>query len=195
MSDNQYFMLEDAPDYLDVFPVLKGRQVLGCGQFSVVFEGRGGKRGTVYKLTCDEGYKDFIISHAGTPGLPRFATLHGEMDCEQGLCWLIELPRLVDLADDDMILEREALINAVTYRINAWEKFNGIEDSQYLMAEALKQVGDCNLFSSDTKQALNAMSIYMRNTKHDLLLDLTTRDNFMTDGHRLIITDPFVTVF
>lgn len=195
MSEGQFFTLEDAPDYLDAFPILKGLEVLGWGQFSVVFKGRGGKRGTVYKLTCDEGYKDFILSHAGTPGLPRFATLHGEMDCAHGSCWLIELPRLATLEDEDMILEREALVNAVSYRLNSWDKFRGIEDAQSLMAAALRQVSGSGLFSSGMVQALNAMSAYMSNTKHDLLLDLVTRDNFMTDGDRLIITDPFVTVF
>lgn len=188
-----YFELEDAPGYLGAFPVLLDRKQIGAGEFSVVYEGT--KPDTVLKLTCDAAYVDFIRSHAGTPGLPKFVKHRGKMKTPtHGLVHLIEIPRLMALSDEGMILEREAIMSAVTFRVQASERFNGIVACQECHASALHELSLCQIFSAGMRAALAAIAAFLRATTHDVLIDLTNPDNYMTDGRQMIITDPLLMV-
>ena len=57
-SLNKVFFIQDLSFYRSKFPVLDGKQMIGDGCFSYVFEGT--KQSTVLKLTCDSVYAEFI---------------------------------------------------------------------------------------------------------------------------------------
>lgn len=188
-----YFELEDAPGYLDAFPVLADKEVIGKGEFSVVYDGT--RPDTVLKLTCDAAYVQFIKQSAGRPGLPAFVRQIGTMKCrDHGSIYLIEIPRLHVVLDETMMLERDAVIAAITYSVAKSERFNGIVPCQECHAGALQELSMCGVFSYAIRQALAAIARFMRKTKHDVLVDLRNPDNFMTDGKSLIITDPLLMV-
>lgn len=190
---NCYFELEDAPGYLDAFPVLLDRKIVGAGEFSVVYEGT--KPDTVLKLTCDTAYVDFITEHAGTPGLPKYIKRRGSMKTPaHGKIHLLEIPRLNLLTDEGMMMERDVLMRAVEYRVLLSERFNGIIPCQECHASALIELSLCKIFSSGVRSALAAIAAFLRKTPHDVLIDLGNPDNYMTDGRSLIITDPLLMV-
>lgn len=190
------FKLTDAPGYLAHFPVLKSRNKVGRGQFSVVFEGSSAE--TVLKLTCDEVYVDFLRRKAGTPGLPRLIHDYGSMPSpEHSAVFLVELSKLYPLHKWDhteLILERNALANAVDYKLALNELYCPMAPCQQMHALALLEVQSTGLFSPAASAALEAIADYLEQTSHDVLLDLANLANYMTDGSRLIITDPVVMV-
>lgn len=191
--DSDYFILEDVPHYLQAFPILADAEVSGKGMFSVVFQ-KAPNSPTVYKMTCDDAYVEFMQAHAGTPGLPAFAKLLGTTtDLEGKVVYLIELPRLSALPEE-MHLEREAVIATVSHRIMESEKFNGIIECQKCHADALKEVATSPLFSKPIRAALLAISEFLAATTRDVLVDLINRENFMYDGFGMIITDPIAPV-
>lgn len=193
IMEASYFELVDAPGYLDAFPVLADREVIGKGEFSVVYAGDSPT--TVLKLTCDTAYVQFIRQNAGKPGLPATFKLLGKMQCrDHGTIYLIEIPRLSVVLDETMMLERDAVIAAITYSVAKSERFNGIIPCQECHAGALQELSMCGVFSYAIRQALAAIARFMRKTKHDVLVDLRNPDNFMTDGKSLIITDPLLMV-
>lgn len=184
-----YFELEDAPGYLDAFPVLADKEVIGKGEFSVVYQ--GARPDSVLKLTCDAAYVEFIRQVAGQPGLPSFVRYYGRMQVPiYGYVHLIEIPRLSLVIDENMRLEREAVMSAIAFRLSVNEQFNGIITCQECHADALTELSLCQHFSKAIRAALAVIAAWLRKTKHDVLLDLGNPDNYMTDGRSLIITDP-----
>jgi len=196
MVVSHVFKLTDAPGYLAHFPVLKGRNKVGRGQFSVVFEGT--QANTVLKLTSDAVYVDFLRHKAGTPGLPELVHDYGSMPSpEHQSVFLVELTKLYPLHKWDhaeLILERNALANAVDYKLALNELYCPMAPCQQMHALALLEVQSTGLFSPAASAALGAIADYLDATDHDVLLDLANLTNYMTDGSRLIITDPLVMV-
>jgi len=196
---SHYFELEDAPDYLAHFPVLRGKAQLGRGEYSVVFEGCCPK--TVLKLTVDETTVNFLLNSRilGCEGLVEFVEYHGSMkspEHENGV-HLVELKRLYPIEPDahrSLYWERESVIAAIRHRIIESDRFEGIIPAQERYAGAIYELASSNLFSQSISKALHCISQFMKASSLDLLHDLCNPANYMTDGSRLIITDPLVTV-
>ena len=172
------FELEDAPDYLVQFPVLRGKAQLGRGEYSVVFEGCRLK---------------------GCDGIVEFIEYHGYMHSEehQNGVHLVELRRLqpIDVATHtNLYWERESVMAAVRHRNMESDRFEGIIPAQDRYAGALQELSTSNLFSAAISKALAWIAAFMKSSSIDLLHDLCNPENYMTDGTRLIITDPLVTV-
>lgn len=195
---SHHFELEDAPGYLAHFPVLAGKAQIGQGEFSVVFE--SGHPETVLKLTCDEATVDFLMM--GHPhrreGLVEVVKHHGEMpSSEHGRVFLIELKRLSRVEPDthrDLYYERESVIAAIRHRIIQSDRFEGVIDAQQRYAGAIHELALSKLFSSSINRALVWIATFLRSSPLDLLHDLCNPENYMTDGTRLIITDPLICV-
>lgn len=185
--------LRDVPGYRAHFPVLKGKQLIGCGLYSRVYEGT--RPDTVLKLSVDPTFRDFIHKKQGVVGLPALIHDYGSMN--YGSCselYLVELNRLKPLHRWDHIqlkLERDALRNAIEYRIDRIETFLPMAPCQHLHALGLLELARSGLFSEAAQSALKAIAEYMDETKFDLILDLFNPDNYMTNGSHLVITDPF----
>lgn len=196
---SSHFELEDAPDYLAQFPVLKNKAILGRGEYSVVFE--GSEPDTVLKLTVDETTVEFLISGRiqGCAGLVEFITYHGCMDSAehtQGV-HLVELRRLQVVEADThqaMYWERESVIATIRHRILESDRFEGLIPAQERHAGALQELSLSNLFSESISKALSFIAAFMKTSPLDLLHDLCNPANYMTDGSSLIITDPLVTI-
>lgn len=194
-----HFELEDVPGYLARFPELKGKAQLGRGEFSVVFE--GSCPNTVLKLTVDETTVNLLLLGRikGCDGIVEFIEYHGFMDSPEhpdGV-HLIELKRLQVLEPDthrSLYYERESIMATIRHRIMESDRFEGILPAQERHAGALQELAASNLFSSHISKALEWIASFMRASTLDLLHDLCNPANYMTDGHKLIITDPLVTV-
>lgn len=194
-----HFELEDVPGYLARFPELKGKAQLGRGEFSVVFE--GSCPNTVLKLTADETTVNLLLLGRikGCDGIVEFIEYHGFMDSPEhpGGVHLIELKRLQVLEPDthrSLYYERESIMATIRHRIMESDRFEGILPAQERHAGALQELAASNLFSSHISKALEWIASFMRASTLDLLHDLCNPANYMTDGHKLIITDPLVTV-
>ena len=180
-------MVDDHP--VELFPCLAGKELLSKGCYSNVYE--ADKPHTVYKLTCDLAYVDFMLTNDGVPGLPKLYSYMGLKNHpgHKPLA-LLEIQRLTHLdkwKHEVMKAESEAVHSMLRYRVLKSEA----EDGQDGHVRALREVGKSGLFSHSVSSALLAMSRFMANTRHRLVLDLRNPDNFMTDGERLILTDPF----
>lgn len=188
---SHFFELEDAPDYLAHFPVLKDKVVIGQGEYSVVFEGT--RPDTVLKLTCDAISASFARQH-GNPTFCPVLEFHGEMQSQDHpVITLLELPRLRELTwdgDRSMFMERDMVMAAAKYLIADSEQFNGIVDCQQCHAGALEELADSGIVSPSIRQALIILAKWLRRTVHDVLIDICNPNNYMTDGKSLIITDP-----
>ncbi|MEG0063057.1 MAG: hypothetical protein RR740_00490 [Pseudomonas sp.] len=195
---SHHFELEDAPDYLAHFPVLVGKAQLGRGEFSIVFE--SDHPDTVLKLTCDAATVNFLMM--GHPhvkeGLVEVVKYHGDMPCcEHGQVFLIELKRLHRIEPDthrDLYYERESVMAAIRHRIIQSDRLEGVVDAQQRYAGAIQELALSRLFSSNINKALVWIATFLRSSPLDLLHDLCNPDNYMTDGTRLIITDPLICV-
>lgn len=193
------FNLDDVPGYLERFPVLRGKALLGKGEFSYVFEGCCPD--TVYKLTSDETTVNFLLLGRikGCDGLVEFIEYHGFMDSSehpQGV-HLVELRRLQVIEPDthrNLYYERESVMAAIRHRIIESDRFIGVIPAQERYAGALEELALSNLFSPSISKALMWIAKFMGASTLDLLHDLCNPANYMTDGTRLIITDPLVTV-
>lgn len=197
MSHN--FELEDVPDYLAQFPVLNGKAQLGRGEFSIVFEGCCPN--TVLKLTADYTTVNLLLLGRvkGCDGIVEFIEYHGFMDSVEhpSGVHLIELKRLRDICPTDdrsLHCERESIMATIRHRILESDRFEGILPAQERHAGALQELALSNLFSHSISKALEWIANFMRASTLDLLHDLCNPANYMTDGKRLIITDPLVTV-
>lgn len=194
-----HFELEDVPGYLARFPELKGKAQLGRGEFSVVFE--GSCPNTVLKLTADETTVNLLLLGRikGCDGIVEFIEYHGFMDSSEhpkGV-HLIELKRLQNIDPCDhrsLYYERESIIATIRHRILESDRFEGILPAQERHAGALQELALSNLFGHSISRALEWIANFMRASTLDLLHDLCNPANYMTDGKRLIITDPIVTV-
>lgn len=193
------FELEDTPDYLAYFPVLAGKKVVGRGEFSIVFE--GDCRNTVLKLTVDETAVNLLVMGRvnGCDGLVEFIEYHGHMNSSDhpGGVHLIELRRLEPIELDkhhSLYWERESVMAAIRHRIMESDRFEGIISAQERHAGALRELAMSNLFSRSISRALEWVANFMRESQSDLLHDLCNPSNYMTDGHRLIITDPLIAI-
>lgn len=193
------FELEDAPDYLNRFPILRGKEILGRGEYSVVFEGCCPK--TVLKLTVDETTLNFLLMGRlkGCEGIVEFIEYHGFMDSSEHLSGvhLVELRRLQPIdrkLHPNLYWERESVMAAVRHRIMESDRFEGIIPAQDRYAGALQELSTSHLFSAAMSKALAWIAAFMKTSPIDLLHDLCNPDNYMTDGESLIITDPLVTV-
>lgn len=190
------FELDDGPRYLDCFPILKDKELIGIGEFSLVFGGT--RANTVLKLTDDAVYLEFIRMKSGTNGLPRLIRDYGVAQGPDGKeVGLVEINRLLPLRKwhhDDLILERQAISGAISWRVAMSEVHSGMMPCQQCHAEALREVRESKMFSKGVNQALDAIADYMDVTEKDVLLDLGNLNNYMTDGKRLIITDPLMEV-
>lgn len=193
------FELEDAPDYLAQFPILKGKAQLGRGEFSVVFEGNCPN--TVLKLTSDYTTVNLLLLGRikGCKGIVEFIEYHGYMNSTEhpeGV-HLIELKRLQDICPCDnraLYYERESLMAAIRHRILESDRYEGILPAQERHAGALQELALSNLFSEHISRALEWIANFMRASTLDLLHDLCNPANYMRDGQMLVITDPLVTV-
>jgi hypothetical protein len=193
------FELEDAPGYLARFPELRGKAQLGRGEYSVVFEGHCPN--TVFKLTVDETTVNFLLGGRlkGCDGIVEFIEYHGFMESSehpQGV-HLVELRRLQEIEVDthrNLFCERASVIAAIRHRIMESDRFEGIIPAQERHAGALQELAASNLFSRSISRALEWIANFMKSSPLDLLHDLCNPANYMTDGVRLIITDPLVTV-
>lgn len=189
----------DVPDYLAQFPVLKGKEQIGNGEFSVVFE--GSCPNTVLKLTADYTTVNLLLLGRvkGCDGIVEFIEYHGCIDSPEhpdGV-HLIELKRLQNICPSDhrpLYWERESIIATIRHRILESDRYEGILPAQERHAGALQELALSNLFSHPISNALEWIANFMRASTLDLLHDLCNPANYMTDGHRLIITDPLVTV-
>lgn len=196
---SHHFELEDVPGYLARFPVLRGKAQIGRGEYSIVFEGCCPN--TVLKLTADFTTVDFLLQGRlqGCSGIVEFVEYHGCLDSPdhpQGV-HLVELKRLqvIDPCDHrPLYWERESIIATIRHRILESDRFEGIIPAQERHAGALQELSLSNLFSDSTSKALHCVAQFMRGSPADLLHDLCNPANYMTDGSRLIITDPLVTV-
>lgn len=188
--------LEDVPGFPGPFPVLGGKAVVGEGVFSIVFEGTSAA--TVLKLTVDESYYEFIRAHGDGNGIPKLfkdwgsahSTIHGAL-------YLVEVQRLMPLKrwdHDNLILERDAVMGSVGYRVAMSELVDDGIPCQTGHANALDEVRNTRMFSKPVAAALSSIGQFLRTSDLDLLLDLSNPDNYMTDGKRLYITDPFLMV-
>ncbi|UKL15000.1 hypothetical protein hairong_095 [Pseudomonas phage hairong] len=188
---SHHFELEDVPNYLGRFPVLKDKAVIAQGEYSVIFEGT--RPDTVLKLTCDHISASFARQH-GSPTFCPVLEYHGQMDsADHGPVVLLELPRLRELswdADRKMFMERDMVMAAAKFLIAESEQFNGIVDCQQCHASALEDLADSGIVSSSVRQGLNTLAVWLRRTAHDVMVDICNPNNFMTDGKHLIITDP-----
>lgn len=194
-----HFELEDVPDYLARFPVLNGKAQLGKGEFSVVFEGCCPQ--TVFKLTADFTTVNLLLigRENGCDGMVEFVDYHGYMESPEhpeGV-HLVELKRLKEICPCDhrtLYYERESVIAAIRHRIMESDRFEGLVPAQERYAGALHELAKSNLFSLSISRALEWIANFMKQSTRDLLHDLCNPANYMTDGKRLIITDPLVTV-
>lgn len=195
-SLNKVFFIQDLAFYRSKFPVLAGKQMIGDGCFSYVFEGT--KKSTVLKLTCDSVYAEFIRLKGGEFGIPKLMNDYGSVYTElYGEVFLFEIERLRPLSKwdhDGMILERDAISSAVSYKVALSEIESGLMPCQVAHAAALDEVRMSGIFSDSASSALSAIAEYMKVTDLDVLLDLQNPDNFMTNGRHLIITDPLQSV-
>lgn len=196
---SHHFELEDAPGYLARFPVLFDKQILGQGEYSVVFEGTGSD--TVLKLTVDETIVQFLLMGRmnGCDGIVEFIEYHGCIESEDhpGGVHLVELKRLKEINPSDhrsLHWERESIISTIRHRVFQSERFEGFEPAQERAAGALHELACSHLFSDSVSSALRCISEFMRSSTADLMHDLCNPANYMTDGTRLIITDPLVTI-
>lgn len=195
-ADSQVFHLADYILYVEKFPSLTGRKIIGRGCYSYVFESDNPH--TVFKLTCDPVFSEFVRLKSGNPGVVRVIRDYGSVEVESlGTVSLFELERLSHLKKwdhDNLILERDALRNTVSFKIAMSEVDTGMMPCQVAHAMALEEVRQTRMFSDTVGSALTAISDYMKTTELDVLLDLGNPDNFMTDGRSLIITDPLMLV-
>lgn len=195
-ADSQVFHLADFVMYTQKFPCLIGKKVIGRGCYSYVFEGE--TPGTVLKLTCDPVYAEFVRMKSGAPGVAKVVEDFGSIESnELGRVSLFALERLSHLQKwhhDSMILERDALLSTVSFKIAMSEIDTGMMPCQVAHAMALEEVRDSRMFSDTVGSALMAISDYMKTTEQDVLLDLGNPDNYMTDGRSLVITDPLMLV-
>lgn len=193
------FELEDVPDYLARFPVLRGKAQLGRGEYSVVFEGCCPN--TALKLTADSTTVEFLLAGRlqGCVGIVEFIEYHGCIESKEhsGGVHLIELKRLKPIECDihfPLYCERESVIATIRHRIIESDRFKGIVPTQERHAGALQELSLSNLFSDSISKALSCIAQFMKSSTADLLHDLCNPANYMTDGTRLIITDPLVTI-
>lgn len=195
-SISQVFHLADFVMYAQKFPCLVGKNMIGQGCFSYVFE--SGNPNTVLKLTCDPVFAEFARLKSGQPGVVKIVHDYGSIESnELGQVSLFELERLSHLKKwdhDRLILERDAVASAITFKIAASEIDTGMMPCQVAHAMALEEIRKSQMFSDSVGSALSAISDYMRQTELDVLLDLGNPDNYMTDGRSLIITDPLMLV-
>lgn len=191
MVVSHHFELEDVPSYLGRFPVLKDKAVIARGEYSIVFEGT--RSDTVLKLTCDHISASFARKH-GNPTFCPVLEFHGELESfDHKSVVLLELPRLREVSwceDRKMFMERDMVMAAAKYLIAESEQFNGIVDCQQCHAGALEDLADSGIVSPSIRQGLTTLANWLRQTTHDVMIDLCNPDNFMTDGRTLIITDP-----
>lgn len=165
----------------------------------MVFE--GSEPDTVLKLTVDETTVGFLIGSRvqGCIGLVEFISYHGYMDSRehpQGV-HLVELKRLQAVEADThraMYWERESVIATIRHRVMESCRYEGIMPAQERQAGALQELSLSNLFSESISKALAFIAAFMKTSPLDLMHDLLNPANYMTDGHRLIITDPLVTI-
>jgi len=195
-QDSQVFHLADFVMYTEKFPCLVGKKVIGRGCYSYVFEGES--PGTVLKLTCDPVYAEFLRLKSGEPGVTKLVHDYGSIESnELGQVSLFSIERLHHLKKwhhDNMILERDALLSTISFKIAMSEIDTGMMPCQVAHAEALEEIRQSRMFSDSVGSALSAISDYMKQTELDVLLDLGNPDNYMTDGRSLIITDPLMLV-
>lgn len=193
------FELEDAPGYLERFPELRGKAPLGRGEFSIVFE--GSCQNTVYKLTVDETTVNLLLLGRiqGCDGLVEFIEYLGHMESPehpQGV-HLVELQRLETIDPDihsTLYYERESVMAAIRHRIVESDRHIGVMQAQERYASALQELAISNLFSDSISKALMWIANFMNASTLDLVHDLYNPANYMTDGKKLIITDPLLTV-
>lgn len=94
----------------------------------------------------------------------------------------------------NMYWERESVMAAIRHRILESDRFEGIIPAQERYAGALHELAMSSLFSRSISKALEWIASFMKTSPIDLIHDLCNPANYMTDGVRLIITDPLVTV-
>lgn len=193
-SDTESF----APDrelIIEKFPVLAGKNIVGRGCYSIVFECT---ENTVLKLTCDPVYPDFVRSKSGVPGVPKLVNDYGSFFCpEYGNISLLEVVKLRQLDRWDhetMFLESRAVASAVDFRLAARELGETPELGKASHAKALRDLTASKMFSASVSWALLAISNFIEKSDHDVVLDLQNPSNFMTDGTNLVISDPLVPV-
>lgn len=193
---SQVFHLADFVLYLEKFPCLAGKPVIGAGCFSYVFA--SDSEDTVLKLTCDPVFSEFIRLKGGAAGLPQLVLDHGSIESSEfGMVSLFELERLSPLDRWDherMLLEREALSKMVSFKVAMSEMVNGFMPTQVAHAYALREIASTMMFSTTIRAALSNIADYMEHTKLDVLLDLGNPNNYMTNGRELVITDPLMLV-
>lgn len=187
---------EDLSDLHIHFPMLKDKAVLGKGVFSRVYE--GSKPDTCYKLTMDAVYCRFMKQYGNVPGIPRLHRFCGDIPSPvHDRLYLLEIQRLMPLRKWDherLILERNALMHLVDYRVDVNEReVRTLVDwpGRLRHAAALTECRDIGIFSESIRSALTAIALFMTEEGDDLLLDLMNPQNYMTDGQDLYITDPF----
>lgn len=195
-SSEQVFRPADLSYFIEKFPDLAGKAIIGKGCFSYVFEGN--HPDTVLKLTCDMVYRDFILSKGSKVGLPKLFKNCGTIEStEFGSVSLLEIGRLTPLDKWDherMVLERDAVSSAIEFKVAMSEIDTGMMPCQVAHAMALRDIRRTSMFSPAVGSALTAISQFMEETEHDVLLDLRNPANYMTDGKSLIITDPLIMV-
>lgn len=196
INSSRVFALEDEPCFAQRFPVLHAKKVIGEGVFSCVFEGTTPE--TVLKLTVDEAYYRFILEHGHGNGIPRLIKDWGSVDNEvHGALYLVEIQKLIALKrwdHDDLILERDAVIGFVGYKVAMNEQIMQPVSCQHGHARALDEVREADMFSPSVSHAMTAIAAFLRSSDLDLLLDLSNPENYMTDGKQLFITDPLLLV-
>lgn len=180
---------------IEKFPVLAGKQIVGRGCYSIVYECTDN---TVLKLTCDPVYPDFVRLKSGVPGVPKLVNDYGSFDChDYGQISLLEVVKLrpLDKWDNEtMVLESRAVASAVDFRLAARELGEKPELGKFSHARALKDLTASRMFSASVSWALLAISDYIEKSDQDVLLDLQNPANFMTDGTNLVISDPLIPV-
>lgn len=195
-SISQVFHLADFVMYTEKFPCLVDKKIIGNGCYSYVFEGE--TPNTVLKLTCDPVYAEYMRLKSGQPGVGKIVHDYGSIESnELGQVSLFAIERLSHLRKwyhDNLILERDALLNTVQFKIAMSEIDTGMMPCQVAHAMALEEIRASRMFSNSVGSALSAISDYMQQTEFDVLLDLGNPDNYMTDGRQLIITDPLMLV-
>lgn len=192
---DQVFTLARLPNYKKVFPQLKDRKKLGRGVFSIVYEG---SEDTVLKFGCDPAYYDFIKAKGGSEGLPKLVNDFGTVTDKYGEeVFLVEIEKLKPLHKWDherLILQRDALIGMVSYKIAESEIRSGMVPAALYQADALRGVAESCMFDWSVRSGLRALADFFEHTDLDVTLDMANPENYMTNGSDLIITDPVMMI-
>lgn len=194
MADS-VFNLARLPNYKKVFPQLKDRPKIGRGVFSIVYEGN---KDTVLKFGCDPAYYSFIREKGGCEGLPKLINDFGSVEDKYGdEVFLVEIEKLKPLQKwnhDRLILQRDALISMVSYKIAESEVRSGMVPAALYQADALRGVAESCMFDWSVRSGLRELANFFELAELDITLDMANPENYMTNGTDLIITDPVMMI-